>query len=177
MSTAVRQRGGRVATIGRLVRNPQLSRAGVLLDVPKNAWRGSIVIAAVVTPYEPITSARRNVFLLKTTACPAKRSLPIALQMFKVQFDQVRIVGIGCEIVTGTGIGAHVDDGISHLRRQASDTFRIPDWVVPNKTAASERRSISEAKDQNCSSNCRKPCASGVHTSLPPWRKTPHSQG
>jgi hypothetical protein len=74
-----------------------------------------------------------------------------------MQLDQVRIVEIGREIVTGTGISANVDDDVSHLRRQTLDTFRIPGIVVPNIAAASVRGSICEANKQNCNGDCRKP--------------------
>jgi hypothetical protein len=66
--------------------------------------------------------------------------------MFKVQFYHVRIVEIGREIVAGTRTGAHVGDGISHFRRQAGDTFRTPDWIVSNRTAASERGSTAKLR-------------------------------
>jgi len=51
--------------------------------------------------------------------------------------------------VTGTGVAAHVDDGISQVGRQAFDTFRIHGIVVPNLTAASERGSIGKTKKRN----------------------------
>jgi hypothetical protein len=96
------------------------------------AW--SVIVAAVVAPDEPIAATGRNIFLVETIASSAKPCLPIAAQMFKMQLNQVRTVEIGREVMTGMGIAAHVDDGISHFRRQALDMFRIqgsscPTWL------------------------------------------------
>jgi hypothetical protein len=131
----------------------------------------------MVAPDEPIATTGRNIFLVETVASAAKPCLPIAVQMFKMQLNHVRAVEIGREIMTGTGIAAHVDDGISHFRWQALDMFRIPGIVVPNLASASERGSIGKTKKHNCSGDCRKSCANSPHTSLPPWWKTMDSQG
>ena len=139
-----------------------------------SAW--SVIIAAVVTPDEPIAATGSNIFLVETIASSAKPCLPIAAQMFKMQLNQVRTVEIGREVMTGMGIAAHVDDGISHFRRQALDMFRIPGIVAPNLASASERGSIGKTKKHNCSGDCRKSRANSPHASLPPWWKTMHSQ-
>jgi hypothetical protein len=124
----------------------------------------------------PKTPAGRKIFLVETIVSPAKPYLLIAVQMFKVQLNHARIVEVGGEIMTGTGIAAHVDDGISHFGRQAFDMFRIPGIVVPNLASASDRGSIAKTKKHSCSGDCRKSCANSPHASLPPWRKTMHSQ-
>ena len=108
---------------------------------------------------------------------PAKLCPTIAVQLVKMQSDQMRVVEIGRKIVTGTGIAAHVDDGISHLGRQAFDTFPIHGIAVRSQTAASERGSIGKTKKRNCSGDCRKSCANSPHASLPPWWKTMHLEG
>jgi len=92
-----------------------------------------------------------------------------------MKLDQARIIEIGREIVTGTGIGAHVYDGISHHQRQAVDMFRIPGVVVPNLAATGECRSIGKAKNQNCSADCRKTCVRNPHADLPPCWKAMHN--
>jgi hypothetical protein len=112
-----------------------------------SAW--SVIIVAVVAPDEPIAATGRNIFLVETIASSAELYLLIAVQTFKMQLNHVRIVEIGREIMTGTGIAAHVDDGISHFRRQAFDTFRIPGIVVRNLTSASDRGSIGKTKKHN----------------------------
>ena len=128
----------------------------------------SVVIAVVVTLNEPIAAAARNIFLTETTASPAKRDPLIAVQIFKMQLDQVRIVQIGRKIMTGAGISAHVDHGISHLGRQAVNSFRIQRIVVRSLAAACKHGSIGEANNQNCNGDCRKPCAKSPHAGLPP---------
>ena len=137
-----------------------------------SAWL--VIIAAVVAPDEPIAAAGRNIFLVETIASSAKPCLPIAVQMFKMQLNHVRTVEIGREIMTGMGIAAHVDDGISHFRRQALDMVRIPGIVVPNLASASDRGSIGKTKKHNCSGDCRMSCANSPHASLPSRWKTMH---
>jgi hypothetical protein len=66
----------------------------------------SVVIAAVVAPDEPIATAVRNIFLVETIASIAKFCPLSAVQMFKMQLNNMRMVEIGREIVTGTGIAA-----------------------------------------------------------------------
>lgn len=73
------------------------------------------------------------------TTLSAKRSLPVAVQMFEVQFHQAGIVEIGREVVTGTRlmISAHAGDGIAYLGGQTFDMFQIPGIVVVDLAAAS----------------------------------------
>ncbi|MBA7697566.1 hypothetical protein ES703_106233 [subsurface metagenome] len=86
---------------------------------------------------------------METTVLLAKRYPRVAVQMFKMQLDQARIVEISHEVMTGVRIAAHLDDSISHLRRQLPDMFRIPGIVMPNPAAARERGLIGKAKKQN----------------------------
>jgi hypothetical protein len=95
--------------------------------------------------------------------------------MFKMQLDHVRTVEKGREIMTGAGIDAHVDDGVSHFRWQLLDMFRIPGIVVRNLASASERRSIDKIKKHHYG-DCRNSCTNSPHASLPPLWKTMHSQ-
>ena len=74
--------------------------------------------------------------------------------------------------MTRTGIGAHADDGISYLRRQALNVFRIPWIVVSNLAATSERGLIGEVQKQGYSGDSEKPCGKSPHASLPPYWKT-----
>jgi hypothetical protein len=86
----------------------------------------SVVIAAVVAPNESIAAPGRNIFMVETTVTTAKHYLLIAVEMFKMQLDQVRIVEIGRKIVTRTGIRAHLDDAFrtSGGRRSIRSEFK-----------------------------------------------------
>ena len=62
---------------------------------------GSVVIAAVIAPHEPVVASGRNIFLVEATTFPAEYWLLVTVQMFKVQLDEVRIAEIGRKVVTG----------------------------------------------------------------------------
>jgi len=86
-------------------------------------------------------ASARAVFFVEATISPAKCCLPVTVQMFEVQFHQVRIVEIGRKVVAGARwVSAHADDSIPNLGRQTFDMFRIPGIVVANLAAASEAR-------------------------------------
>ena len=81
----------------------------------------------------------RNIFLVEATISPAKCCPPVTVQMFEVQFHQVRVVEIGRKIMSGARlISTHAGNGIPNLGRQTIDMFGIPGIVVPNLTAAGE---------------------------------------
>lgn len=114
----------------------------------------SVIITAVVAPDKSITATGRNIFLEEAIASSAKPGLPITVQKFKMQPDHVRTVEIGREIMTGMGIAAHMDDGISHFRRQALNMFRIPGIVVTNLASAIERRAVGKTKKHRYGGDC-----------------------
>jgi hypothetical protein len=122
-------------------------------------YRRLVVVAVVVALQEPVMSSGRDVFLVKANSSSAKPSLRIAVQMFKVQFHQMRIVEIGRKVVTGPRrIPAHEDDRFPNLGRQPFDMLRIPGIVVANLTAASECARLGAQQNQdNPGSDRRKP--------------------
>src|SRR5271169_5114136 len=87
------------------------------------------------------------------------------MQMFEVQFDHVRMIEIGREIVTCTRwISAHPDHGIAHLRRQTIDMLRVPGIVVTDLTAARKgRRLTAQAKQQGTTQDWQSPSAKNPH--------------
>jgi len=61
----------------------------------------------------------------------AKNLSSLTIEMFEMQPDYSRVVEIGRKIVRGAGsLTAHVNHGISYLRWEAINMFRIPGVVV-----------------------------------------------
>ena len=58
--------------------------------------------------------------------------LPLAIEVFKMQFDYSRIVEIGRKVVSCVGFprSAHVKDATPYFWWETINMLRIPWWVV-----------------------------------------------
>ena len=62
---------------------------------------------------------------------------PLAIEVFKMQFDYSRVIEVGRKVVRGVGShSAHAKDRISYLRREMIDMLRIPRLVVRRSPTA-----------------------------------------